>query len=50
VGAKNSYKHPTTETLNRLTKIKSKIYRTDQKGTIKVVSDGQKITITTEKK
>jgi len=50
VGAKNSYKHPTTETLGRLTKLKSKIYRTDQNGTIKAVSDGQKISITTEKK
>jgi competence protein ComEC len=50
VGAKNSYKHPTTESLNRLKAIKSNIYRTDQKGTITVISDGIKITIKTEKK
>lgn len=50
VGPKNAYKHPTAETLKRLTKLKSTIYRTDQKGTITAVSDGQKITITTEKK
>ena len=34
VGANNSYKHPTTETLNRLLNIGSSIYRTDINGTI----------------
>jgi competence protein ComEC len=50
VGAKNQYHHPTTETLNRLKAVKSIVYRTDQKGSIVVNSDGTKITIKTEKK
>jgi competence protein ComEC len=51
VGAKNSYKHPTTEALNNLAKVKTKVYRTDQKGSIIVTSNGTKIvSITTEKK
>jgi beta-lactamase superfamily II metal-dependent hydrolase len=50
VGAKNQYKHPTMETLNRLKAIKSTVYRTDQKGNITVTSDGTKLLIKTEKK
>lgn len=50
VGAKNQYKHPTTETLNRLKAVKTNVYRTDQKGHIVVTSDGVKISIKTEKK
>lgn len=50
VGAKNSYKHPTTETLNRLKAIKTTVYRTDKNGNIRVTSDGQKITIGLDKK
>ena len=50
VGAKNQYKHPTVETLNRLKAIKTTVYRTDQKGSIIVTSDGTKISIKTEKK
>ncbi len=34
VGADNSYGHPTTETLTRLSKVNSKIYRTDTLGTV----------------
>lgn len=33
---KNSYGHPTGEVLNRLAEVKSLIFRTDEKGTIKV--------------
>lgn len=50
VGAKNQYKHPTLDTLNRLKAINSTIYRTDQKGSITLTSDGIKISIKTEKK
>lgn len=50
VGANNQYKHPTLETLNRLKAIKTTVYRTDQKGSITVTSDGTKISIKTEKK
>ncbi len=34
VGKDNSYKHPTTEALNRLTAVGAQIYRTDLNGTI----------------
>jgi competence protein ComEC len=50
VGAKNQYKHPTKEALNNLGTVKSKVFRTDQKGTIVVNSTGTKITLSTEKK
>jgi len=36
---KNSYGHPTYETLNRLESVKSLIFRTDERGTIKVEAD-----------
>ncbi|MBT9170975.1 MAG: ComE operon protein 3 [Actinobacteria bacterium] len=42
---KNSYGHPTTETLNRLASIGSQIFRTDKDGTIKLIVDNQKINI-----
>lgn len=50
VGAKNSYKHPTNEVLNRLNKVKATVYRTDKHGSIIISSDGKKITVKTEKK
>lgn len=50
VGAKNAYKHPTMETLNRLKAAKSTVYRTDQKGTITVASNGNTISIKTERR
>lgn len=42
---KNSYGHPTSETLNRLTIAGAKVYRTDQDGTMKLVIDGENIKI-----
>ncbi|MDP3015203.1 MAG: MBL fold metallo-hydrolase [bacterium] len=42
---KNSYGHPTNETLNRLVSIGSQIFRTDKNGTIKLVIDNKKINI-----
>jgi competence protein ComEC len=49
VGANNSYGHPTSGTLSRLKAIGSTIYRTDQKGTITVTSDGSNISFKTAK-
>lgn len=49
VGEGNSYNHPGEYTLQRLNKIKTQIYRTDERGTIKLISDGSIITIETEK-
>jgi competence protein ComEC len=46
---KNSYGHPTAETIKRLQAVKSVIYRTDQKGNIIFSSDGKTLTIATVK-
>lgn len=48
-GTGNSYGLPKQEILDRLNNIGSKIYRTDENGTITAVSDGNKIKINTEK-
>ncbi|MDQ0344379.1 beta-lactamase superfamily II metal-dependent hydrolase [Lederbergia wuyishanensis] len=45
VGKGNQYKHPTPETLKRLSAIKANIYRTDVSGTITATSDGNTIKI-----
>ena len=44
-GKNNDYGHPHKETLNRLKKAQSEVYRTDKSGTIYVTSDGQKIAV-----
>ncbi len=49
VGKDNKYGHPTKTTINKLEKIKTKIYRTDENGTITITSDGKKCIVTTEK-
>jgi len=43
VGAKNTYGHPTRDTLNRLDTVGAKILRTDLLGTIHLITDGQQI-------
>ena len=45
----NSYGHPTTEVINRLNELNIETYRTDEKGTIKVISDENGLTVETEK-
>lgn len=46
-GKDNSYGLPTQETLNKLSSIGSQIYRTDEDGTIQLISDGNTIEIKT---
>lgn len=41
VGAKNRYGHPTKEALDLLNSLGTKVFRTDQDGTVEVVSDGK---------
>ena len=49
VGKDNTYNHPGQYTIKRLNDLNSKIYRTDESGTIILVSDGNTINIETEK-
>ena len=49
VGKDNSYGHPNQETLEKLEKMNSKIYRTDENGTITITSDGTECHVETEK-
>ncbi|MEK4853915.1 MBL fold metallo-hydrolase [Paenibacillus sp. FSL H7-0756] len=46
---KNNYGHPTSGVLSRLKSANASVLRTDQKGTITAISDGNKITFTTTK-
>ena len=45
VGAKNSYGHPSSDTLMRLDSVGSKVLRTDKLGTIEFVSDGTEMSV-----
>lgn len=47
VGEKNSYNHPTPQTLSRLRNSNVKVYRTDESGTILVTSDGKELKFNT---
>ncbi len=49
VGEGNSYDHPTDNTLSRLRDADVTVYRTDLNGDIYLSSDGQSVTITTDK-
>lgn len=44
VGAGNKYNHPNENTLNKLSKLNVKVFRTDEMGTILVKSDGENLT------
>ncbi len=47
VGKDNRYGHPKSSVLDSLTKIGAKIFRTDERGRIKITSDGEKLTVGT---
>lgn len=47
VGENNTYKHPSSTTLEKLNDINAKIFRTDKDGTIIFTSDGEDISIKT---
>lgn len=49
VGKGNSYGHPTDDTLSRLRDADVTVYRTDLNGDIYLISDGQTVSITTDK-
>ena len=49
VGEGNSYGHPTDDTLSRLRDADVTVYRTDLNGDIYITSDGQSVSITTDK-
>jgi len=49
VGNDNSYGHPTEDVLSRLRDADAKVYRTDMQGHIVIKSDGQNLTVTTQK-
>lgn len=50
VGENNSYNHPTDDTLSRLRDADVTVYRTDLHGDILIVSDGETVTVSTEKR
>jgi beta-lactamase superfamily II metal-dependent hydrolase len=47
VGEVNGYGHPTPETLGRLERLPTRVYRTDQDGTVTIDTDGARIAVTT---
>lgn len=49
VGAKNRYGHPAAETLDRIKNAAARILRTDQVGTVEIVSSGDRWYIKTER-
>ena len=49
VGERNGYGHPTPEALGRLEKVGARVMRTDQDGTITIVTDGTRVDVSTER-
>jgi competence protein ComEC len=49
VGKNNRYAHPSQEMINRLDKAGAKVYRTDQNGSISIVTDGKRMKIWSER-
>ena len=49
VGEDNDYGHPSADVLARLEALGTTIYRTDTQGEIIITSDGQTLTVTTDK-
>ncbi|HSV95197.1 MAG TPA: hypothetical protein VLH94_04500, partial [Spirochaetia bacterium] len=49
VGAKNSYDHPSGDTLMRLDQVRAKVFRTDILGSVGVSFDGENIQVFTER-
>ena len=50
VGADNRFGHPAPEVLDRLAAVGARVMRTDQHGTIEVISDGQQLQVRTAKR
>lgn len=48
-GVGNDYGHPTAEALSRLAAVGARVFRTDQDGEVKAVSDGNTVTLQAEK-
>jgi competence protein ComEC len=49
VGERNGYGHPTPAALARLEKVGARVMRTDQDGTITIVTDGTRVDVSTER-
>jgi competence protein ComEC len=47
VGRRNSYGHPSPETIARLRESGATIYRTDHDGAVMLETDGRSLTVTT---
>jgi len=45
VGKDNDFSHPNLRVIKRLERAGAKIYRTDENGTVRIESDGEKIKV-----
>ncbi len=45
VGEGNRFGHPSADTVERLEKLGTEVYRTDQKGTVTITTDGKKLNV-----